>query len=135
VRALRACRPTAAVLASAAALAGCGGDDRARVTPEDGVRAAARAYLGALAARDWPGACGLMTAAARQDLADATGTSCARALAKGGALAAEEIASAEREVAGAEISIRGGSATVGPLAGTQQSLRLRRVGGRWLVTS
>jgi len=135
VRALRACRPTAAVLASAVALAGCGGDDRPRATPEDGVRAAARAYLGALAARDWPGACRLMTAAARQDLAGAAGTSCARALASGGAMAAEKVASAEREVAGAEVSIRGQSATVGPLAGTQQSLRLRRVGGRWLVTS
>jgi hypothetical protein len=123
------------VLASAAALAGCGGDDRPRATPEDGVRAAARAYLGALAARDWPGACRLMTAAARQELAATTGTSCARALASGGTLAAEEVATAEREVAGAEVTIRGASATVGPLAGTQQPLRLRRVDGRWLVTS
>jgi hypothetical protein len=135
VRALRACRPTAAVLVTAAALAACGGDEPPRPRPEDGVRAAARAYLGALAARDWPGACRLMTAAARQDLAAATGSSCARALASGGALAAEEVASAEREVAGAEVSIRGESATLGPLAGTQQALRLRRVGGRWLVTS
>jgi hypothetical protein len=135
VRPLRLRRPAAAVLAGAATLAGCGGGERPRPTPEDDVRAAARAYLGALAARDWPEACELMTETARHDLADATGTSCARALSSGAALAAEELASARREVAGAGVSIRGRSATLGPLGGARQSLRLRRVAGRWLVTS
>jgi hypothetical protein len=95
------------------------------------VRAAVRAYLGALSARDWPRACRLMTAAARRDLADAAGAPCAGALADGAA--SEELASAQREVAGADVRIRGAAATLGPLGTAQQSLRLRRVAGRWLV--
>jgi hypothetical protein len=123
----------AALLAAALALAGCGGGDPPRATPEDGVRAAANAYLGALAARDWEHACGLMTPAARRDLMDATGASCPRALAAGGAEGAEELASARREVPGADVRIRGAAAALGPLGSAQQPLRLQRVGGRWLV--
>ena len=114
------------------AIAGCGGAHRAPATPADGVRAAVRAYLTALARHDFPRACRLMTPAARRDLADAAGAPCARALAAGGA-AAEELASAQREVAGADVRIRGAAASVGPLGAAQRDLRLRRVGGRWLV--
>jgi hypothetical protein len=92
-----------------------------------------RAYLGALAAHDWAGACRLMTPAARRELADAAGAPCAGALAAGGAEAAAELATARREVAGADVRIRGAAASVGPLGIAQQALRLRRVGGRWLV--
>jgi hypothetical protein len=103
------------------------------VTPEDGVRAAAQGYLGALAAHDWSRACRLMTPGTRRDLADAVGASCSRALAAGGAEAAAELASARREVAGADVRISGATAAVGPLGTAQRDLRLRRVGGRWLV--
>jgi len=72
-----------------------------------------------------------MTATARRDLADAAGAPCAQALAAGAV--SEELASAQREVAGADVSIRGAAATLGPLGAAQQPLRLRRVGGRWLV--
>jgi hypothetical protein len=128
-------RPASAatVAALAVAIAGCGGADPPRATPADGVRAAVRAYLGALATRDWQRACRLMTPAARRDLADAAGAPCARALAAGGAEAADELASARRQVAGADVRIRGAAASVGPLGGAQAQLRLRRVGGRWLV--
>jgi hypothetical protein len=102
-----------------------------RATPADGVRTAVRSYLGALSARDWSRACRLMTAEARRGLADAAGVPCARALAAGAT--PEELASARREVAGADVRIRGTAATLGPLGTAQQSLRLRRVGGRWLV--
>ena len=118
-------------MTAAAVIAGCGGSDRPGATPSDGVRSAVGAYIGALSARDWSRACGLMTAAARRDLADAAGVPCARALASGAA--PEELASARREVAGADVRIRGAAATVGPLGTAQQSLRLRRVGARWLV--
>jgi len=74
-----------------------------------------------------------MTAAARRDLADAAGAPCPRALAAGGADAAEELASARREVPGADVRVRGTAASIGPLGTAQQSLRLERVGGRWLV--
>jgi hypothetical protein len=97
------------------------------------VRAAVRAYLGALGARDWPRACRLMSPAARRDLADAAGAPCSRALAASGAEGAAELASAGREVAGADVRIRGATATVGPLGTAQRDLRLRRVGGHWLV--
>jgi hypothetical protein len=122
-------------LAVALALAGCGGGDRPRATPADGVRAAVRAYLGALAAHDWPRACRLMTPAARRELADAAGAPCARALEAAGAEAADELASARREVAGANVRISGAAASIGPLGTAQQALRLRRVGARWLVAS
>jgi hypothetical protein len=125
-------------LAGAVAVAACGGggDDRPeRAAPEDGVRAAVRTYLGALAARDWLRACELMTPSARRDVADASGRTCARALASGAALGGAELESARREVAGADVSIRGGTATLGPIGGAQQALRLRRADGRWLVTS
>jgi hypothetical protein len=95
------------------------------------VRSAVRAYIGALSARDWSRACGLMTPAARRDLADAAGASCPRALADGAA--PEELASAQREVAGALVRIRGTAATLGPLGTAQQPVRLEKVGGRWLV--
>jgi hypothetical protein len=128
-------RTTAATVALAVAIAGCGGGHSQRPTPEEGVRAAVRAYLGALAAHDWSRACGLMTPAARRDVADAAGTSCSRALAAGGAEAAGELASAQREVAGADVRIRGTRASVGPLGTAQKDLRLQRVGGRWLVAA
>jgi hypothetical protein len=115
------------------ALAGCGGSDRPKATPADGVRAAVRAYLGALAAHDWARACRLMTPGARSELADTADVPCARALAAGGAEAGDELASARREVAGADVRISGAAASLGPLGPAQQALRLRRVGGRWLV--
>jgi len=115
------------------ALTGCGAADRPKAAPADGVRAVVRAYLGALAARDWPRACRLMTPAARRDLAEAAGAPCARALSASGAEAADELASARREVAGADVRIRGATATVGPLGTAQRPLRLRRDGARWLV--
>jgi hypothetical protein len=127
-------RRTPATFLAALAVAGCGGADRATPTPEDGVRAAARAYLGALAAQDWTRACRLMTASARRNVADAAGAPCSRALAAGGADAGEELASARREVPGADVEIRGAAASIGPLGTAQQALRLQRVGGRWLVT-
>jgi hypothetical protein len=74
-----------------------------------------------------------MTPAARRELAGAAGSPCGAALAAGGAEAAAELASARREVAGADVRIRGAAASVGPLGTAQQALRLRRVGGRWLV--
>jgi hypothetical protein len=74
-----------------------------------------------------------MTPAARRDLADAAGAPCARALAAGGADGSEELASARREIPGADVRITGTAASIGPLGTAQQSLRLRRVGGRWLV--
>jgi hypothetical protein len=119
------------VAAAVVAIAGCGGSDRPKATPADGVRSAVRAYIGALSAQDWSRACGLMTPTARRDLADAAGASCARALADGAA--PEELASAQREVAGAGVRIRGTAATLGPLGTAQQAVRLRKVGGRWLV--
>jgi len=128
-------RASAAALAGTVALglSGCGGGDHARTTPADGVRAAVRAYLGALARQDFAGACRLMTPAARRDLADAAGAPCARALAAGSGDAAEALASARREVAGANVRIRGAAASLGPLGPAQRALRLRRVDGRWLV--
>jgi hypothetical protein len=126
-------RRASATMLAALAIAGCGGSDRPTPTPEDGVRAAARVYLGALASRDWARACTLMTPAARRDLSDAAGAPCPRALAAGGADAAAELASARREIPGADVEIRGVAASIGPLGTAQQALRLRRVGGRWLV--
>jgi hypothetical protein len=126
-------RPAPAVLIAGLLLAGCGGEARPRPTPEDGVRDAASAYLGALGARDWARACRSMTAGARRDIEDAAGAPCARALRSGAALAGEELATAAREVAGADVRIRGASATIGPFGGLPEPLRLRRVGGRWLV--
>jgi hypothetical protein len=123
----------ALVAVLAVAVGGCGGGDRPRATPADGVRAAVRAYLGALARHDFAGACRRMTRAARSDLADAAGAPCAKALAAGAAEAAEDLASAQREVAGADVRIRGAAASLGPLGAAQRALRLRRVGGRWLV--
>jgi hypothetical protein len=98
------------------------------------VRAAADAYLGALSTGDWSRACRSMTPQARRDLADAAGTSCARALASG-ATSAEELQSARRAVPGAVVHMRGPAASIGPFGAAQQALRLRRVGGRWLVAS
>jgi hypothetical protein len=127
---------TALALAAALGLAACGGGSggSAPPTPADQVRAAADAYLGALSARDWVRACHSMTPRARRDLADAAGTSCARALAEG-ASAAEDPQSARREVPGAVVRVRGAAASIGPFGASQQPLRLRRVGGRWLVAS
>jgi hypothetical protein len=116
-------RGAALAAAGALALGGCGGG------------APLRGYLGALAARDWAGACRRMTPGAQRDLADAAGRSCPRALASGAAPDPAELESARREVAGADVRIRGQDAAVGPLGTAQQALKLRRVGGRWLVTS
>ena len=126
---------TALALTVALCLAACGGSGApGRTTPADRVRAAADAYLGALSARDWSRACRSMTPQARRDLADAAGTSCARALASG-ATSAEELQSARRAVPGAVVRVRGSAASIGPFGASQQALRLRRVGGRWLVAS
>jgi hypothetical protein len=128
---------TRAVAAGCAALAlalsACGGGGTPdRTAPTDRVRAAADAYLGALAAHAWSRACRLMTPGARRDLADAAGSPCPRALAAG-ASSAEEVASARREVPGAVVRIRGRAASIGPFGPSQQALRLQRVGGGWLV--
>ena len=118
-----------------AGLGGCGGHGPDRAAAADDVRGAVRAYLAALAGHDWPRACQLMTGRARRDIADATGTSCERALSAGAALAGAELESVRREVAGAQVRIRGDSASIGPLGGAEQALRLERVRGRWLVTT
>ena len=97
------------------------------------MRASTAAYLRALQDRRWARACGLMTTAARRDIEDAAGAPCATALAGGAALGADELATAAREVAGADVRVDGAAATIGPLGGQPQPLRLRRVGGRWLV--
>jgi len=128
-------RGAALAAAGALALGGCGGGAPPRPAPEDAARAAVRGYLGALAARDWAGACRRMTPGAQRDLADAAGRSSPRALASGAAPDPAELESARREVAGADVRIRGQDAAVGPLGTAQQALKLRRVGGRWLVTS
>jgi hypothetical protein len=121
------------VLIALLAVAGCGGDERPRATPQDGVRKAVSGYLGALRARDWARACRSLTPGARRAIEDAAGATCVRALATGSALAGEELASAAREVAGAAVRISGATATLGPLGDLPEPLRLRRVGGRWLV--
>lgn len=122
-----------ACAALALALSACGGGSAPdRTTPAERVRAAAGAYLGALAAHDWSRACRLMTPAARRDMADAVGAPCPRALAAGAA-SAEELASARREVPGAVVRVRGSAASIGPFGAAQQPLRLERSGGRWLV--
>jgi hypothetical protein len=122
-----------AVLCAALAVGACGGGGPPEPpTPAERVRAATDAYLRALAARDWQRACRLMTPGARRDLADAAGAPCARALA-GGASPPEEVESARRAVAGAVVRVRGTTASIGPFGPAQLALRLRRVGGRWLV--
>ena len=116
-------------------VAGCGGtgDRRQPPTPESRVRAAATAYLGALAAQDFGRACRLMTAPARRDLAGAAGTTCERALRAGAPSASEDLATVRREVAGADVEVRAARATIGPLGTAEQPLRLARQRGRWLV--
>jgi hypothetical protein len=127
-------RATAGALAAATLVAGCGGGDGHRPpAPERAVRAAATAYLGALAAGEFPRACRMMTAAARRELADAAGTTCAQALRAGAGQAAEDLASVRREVDGADIRVRGANATIGPFGAAQQPLRLVREQGRWRV--
>ena len=116
-------------------LAGCGGGKTAGDGAAADVRGTVRAYLAALAGREWPRACQLMTERARRDIADAAGVSCERALSRGAVLAGAELESVRREVAGAQVRIRGDSASVGPVGGAEQALRLARVRGRWLVTS
>lgn len=122
-----------ACAALALALSACGGGSAPRrASPAENVRAATDAYLAALAARDWGRACRLMTPGARRSLADAAGEPCSRALA-GGATSGEDLASARRAVPGAVVRIRGAAASIGPFGASQEALRLRRVGGRWLV--
>ena len=101
-------------------------------TEADQVRAATSTYLRALEDARWARACGLMTTTARLELKAVRG-SCVEALARGGALPPEQLASAGREVAGAPVRVRGTSAAVGPLGSFPEPLRLERVGGRWLV--
>jgi hypothetical protein len=120
-------------LLAALALAGCGSGDRERETSTDQVREAASAYLRALQDAQWARACRLMTASARRDIEDEGGASCARALAGGAALPADELAAAGREVAGAQVRVRGTAATIGPLGALPQPLRLERMADRWLV--
>jgi hypothetical protein len=128
-----ACRVPVVGLLAAVVLAGCGSGDRDRETPVDQVREATRTYLRALQEARWKGACRLMTGSARRDIGDAAGGSCARALARGAALPADQLAAAGREVAGARVRLRGKAATIGPLGAFPQPLRLERVADRWLV--
>ena len=118
-------------LAAAAAHAGCGGADEGP-TPGDRVREATSAYLRALQHDRWARACALMTSAARRELG-AAGGSCVRALRGGAALPTDQLASADREVAGATVRIRGRTAAIGPLGDFPQPLRLQNLGGRWLI--
>jgi hypothetical protein len=124
--------PPVVGLLAALAFAGCGGDG-GRETPADGVREAALVYVRALQGAKWAKACRLMTSAARREVEGAAGDSCVRALAGGGALAADQLASAGREVAGARVRVRGRAATIGPLGAFPQPLRLERVANRWLI--
>jgi hypothetical protein len=126
-------RRVAAFAGVLAALSGCG-DGEAQTTPADRVRLAARAYLGALEARDWPRTCRLLATSTRRDIEGATGSPCERALAGGAALPPDQAASARREVAGAGVQIRGATAVVGPIGALPQPLRLRRVGRHWLIS-
>ena len=127
------CRIAGALLV-AIFVAGCGGSDDGRApAPERGVRAAASAYLGALTAQDFPRACRMMTAAARHTLADAAGTTCAEALRAGAAQGGGDLATVRREIAGADVDVRGARATIGPFGAAQQPLRLARERGRWLI--
>jgi hypothetical protein len=133
MRSLFARRLLILALLGAAGLAGCGGGERRRATPEDAVRAAAADYLRALQRADWARACRLMTDAARQELEDAAAARCTRALRRGAALPPEELATAGREVPGAAVRVRGAGASIGPLGGLPRPLRLERVAGRWLI--
>jgi hypothetical protein len=119
--------------AAVLAVAGCGGHERRDPAPADQVRAAASGYLRALQGAEWTQACRLMTDSARRDLADAAGASCARALSRGAALPADQLATAGREVPGAPVRVDGTSAAIGPLGGLSRPLRLQRVDGRWLI--
>lgn len=101
--------------------------------PADRVRDAAAAYLHALQQGRWARACALMTPAARRAFAEAAGTRCPRALAGGATLPAEQLATAARAVAGADVRVRGAVASIGPVAALPEPLRLRRVDGRWLI--
>jgi hypothetical protein len=58
---------------------------------------------------------------------------CPRALSRGAALPAEQLASLAREIAGAEVAVHGRTATVGPLDGLPRPIRLQRLAGRWLI--
>lgn len=121
------------MLCAALAAGACGGGGAPEPpSPAGRVRAATDAYLRALAARDWERACRLMTPAARRDIAAAAGAPCPQAL-SAGASPSEEVESARRAVAGAVVRVRGAAASIGPFGPSQQALRLRRVGGRWLV--
>ena len=121
----------AAGLAAVAAHAGCGGGDEGPA-PGDRVRDATSVYLRALEHERWARACALMTHTARRELG-AAGGSCVRALRGGAALTTDQLASADREVAGATVRIRGRTAAIGPLGDFPRRLRLERVGGRWLI--
>jgi hypothetical protein len=132
VRASVVALPAATAVAVVLAVAACGGGEARRPTQADTVRAAVRGYLGALAAHDWKRACRSMTPDARRRLVDEAAAGCADALAAGAA-PAEELESAQREVAGADVRVRGAVASLGPIGAAQQSMRLRRVAGRWLI--
>ena len=125
-------RAIAATLACAVLLAACGDGEREAPAPQRAVRSAASGYLDALAARDFERACRMMTAAARRALSDTVGT-CPSALRDSAASAAEDVATVRREIPGADVRIRGSSATIGPFGAAQRPLRLERAGGRWLV--
>jgi hypothetical protein len=127
-----------AALATAAALAlawagGCGGDDPPPPGPEDGVRRAAAAYVEALQRGRWDDACARMTPAARRTVGSDAGASCPEALGDDGALPAERLGMVRRQLAGAAVRVRGGRATLGPVADLPEPLRFERRDTRWLV--
>ena len=115
------------------AIAGCGESPSPEPAGTDAVRRSARAYVEALRSQQWGRACGLMTAAAREELRDGSEGSCPHALAAGAALAPAELDAIRRQLAGARVRVRGGRATLGPLGDGELSLGLERRRARWLV--
>lgn len=129
-------RAGAGALAAAflATATGCGDDapPPERVAEEE-VRAVTGRYVDALARGDGEAACRLVTPEGRARVERDAGTACASAV-TGGALPAESLAVARRQLPGARVKLDGLRATIGPLADSPAPLALERVGGRWLVS-
>jgi hypothetical protein len=123
----------AAAVTGVLAAAGCGGRAPEPSVPEDGVRRAAAAYVEALQRRRWADACARMTPAAQQSVARDAGASCPEGLGRGAALPAEQLAVAHRQLAGARVRVKGGRATLGPVADLPEPLRFEKRDARWLV--